>query len=66
MPYNVVVNTSEPHLARIPSVFEVPPRIGERITLIHQGDHLSGNVESIEHLQQASGAFETNVYLALD
>lgn len=66
MSYNVVVMVSQPNFGSIPSVFDIPPHAGDRITLTHGERLLSGNVTSIEHAQDFTGAFRARVYVELD
>ena len=66
MSYNAVLMLSPSDLGSIPSVFDIPPRAGERISLTHGQKSLSGKVTSIEHTQDFTGAFRANVYVELD
>lgn len=66
MSYHAVVIISEPEFGSISTIFDMPPRVGDRITLTHNQKTLSGNVTSIEHTQDFTGTFRTNVYVDLD
>lgn len=66
MSCNVIIMLSQPRLGSIPSVFDIPPRVGERITLNHDQEPLSGRVTSVEHTQDFTGAFRAIVYVELD
>lgn len=66
MSYNLVVMTSRPNLGSMPSVFDVPPCVGDRIALAHEQKVVSGNIVSIEHVQDFTGTFRANVFVELD